>query len=197
MPHPLRSPRVLAAAVLAAALAPAAHADYEPYLAEIKFFAFNFCPKGWAPANGALMAIQQNAALFSLLGVQFGGDGRNTYALPDLQGRTPVGAPRQGAGLSAVSVGEEAGRESVTLTVNQLPMHTHALLATTNAATTAMPGNNLLARVQNGGLYASGASNNVTLQSGVAGGGQPVNVRNPYLGLTACIAVQGVYPSRQ
>ena len=194
MPHPIRPLRALAAAVLTAALAPAAHADFEPFVAEIKFFAFNFCPRGWAPANGALMAIQQNAALFSLLGTQFGGDGRTTYALPDLQGRTPVGASRQGAG---VFVGEEDGHESITLTASQLPMHAHALLATTNAATTATPGNNQLAQVQNGGLYASGAANNVTLQSGPAGGGQPVSVRNPYLGLMACIALQGEFPSRQ
>jgi microcystin-dependent protein len=196
MPHPLRHwPLRAWAAVLAAALAPAAHAD-NPFVAEVKFFAFNFCPFGWAAASGAQLPISQNTALFSLLGTYYGGNGQTNYALPDLQGRTPVGAPDPGAGLSPIVIGEMGGQENVTLFINQLPAHAHSVLATPNAATTVTPGNNQLAQVQNGGLYASGAANNVTLQSGPAGGGQPFGVRNSYLGLTACVAMSGVYPPR-
>ena len=166
-----------------------------PFLGQICIFAFNFCPLGFAAAAGQILPIAQNLALFSLLGNTYGGNGTTTFALPDLRGRTARGTG-QGPGLADVALGEEAGAETVTLTVNQMPSHTHTLMATTTPGNRSGPGN-LPAHIAN--QFNSTSAPNVamgaqSIQS--TGGSQPHSILSPYLGLTHCIAVQGIFPSQ-
>ena len=194
---------LLATAVSGALIAPAAQAtcSIDPMLGSICIVAYNFCPHGYADAAGQLLSIAQNTALFSLLGTQFGGDGRTTFALPDLRGRAPVGVG-QGPGLSSIVEGQQAGSESVTLTTSQMPAHSHTamLKASSGNGNTDSPINAVPAKLPRSNIYSSGtadsamASGTVTLTS--VGGGSPVSVRDPYLGLRYCIALQGIYPSR-
>jgi microcystin-dependent protein len=166
----------------------------EPFLAQIMMFGGNFAPRGWALCNGQILPIAQNTALFSLLGTTFGGNGQTTFGLPDLRGRVPVHAG-QGPGLSNVSLGEAAGNESVTLTQNQMPQHTHGVAASNGGSTASRPAGNVLAA---GGSYAS-ASDGTTMNPamiGAAGGGQPHENRQPYLGVNFIIALEGIFPSR-
>jgi microcystin-dependent protein len=154
----------------------------EPFLAEIRLFAGNFAPRGWAFCNGQLLSISQNTALFSLLGTTYGGDGRSTFALPDLRDQVPVGAG-QGPGLSERVLGEVGGAATVTLLPAELPSHgvpASSARATTNRATDAVPAA--------GGRYAAGPAVAVTAT--------PHNNRPPYLGLQYIIALQGVFPQR-
>ena len=177
----------------------------EPFLGQIIQVGFGFAPRGWALCDGQLLAIASNTALFSLLGTTFGGDGRTTFALPDLRGRISkhVGS---GPGLNPVTWGEKGGRESLTLSTANLPSHSHSLVGTTAEQNAGTPTNNLLASGASDGrggnattVYASGASANATAASasiGNTGGGQAFDIRNPYLGIYHCIAIQGIYPSR-
>jgi microcystin-dependent protein len=154
----------------------------EPFLAEIRLFAGNFAPRGWAFCNGQLLSISQNTALFSLLGTTYGGDGRSTFALPDLRDQVPVGAG-QGPGLSERVLGEVGGAATVTLLPAELPSHgvpASSARATTNRAADAVPAA--------GGRYAAGPPVAVTAT--------PHNNRPPYLGLQYIIALQGVFPQR-
>ncbi len=172
----------------------------EPFLGEIKAFGFNFPPNGWAQCNGQVMPISQNTALFSLLGTMYGGDGVTTFALPDLRGRVGVHAG-QGAGLSNYSQGEVAGTESVTLTVGQLPVHSHNLVASTSSGNTADPSGAFLAKEATGvtAIYGNGVAGNATLAAGSVtggGGGQPHSNLQPFLVLNFCIALNGIFPSR-
>lgn len=196
----------LAAALLGAAL-PAAHAQVEPFVGQLMLFGGNFCPQGWAQANGQILPISQYPALFSLLGTTYGGNGQSTFGLPDLRGRTPVG-DGQGPGLSVISLGQVAGTENTSLTLSQMPMHTHTATyapsanASTAPATHASPAaGRVLAQVQNAGAYTS-ASADTTLGGGgtvavaPTGGSLPFSIRDPYLGMRWCIAIQGIYPSR-
>ena len=154
------------------------------------------CPAGWMSAEGQLLRVNQHQALFSLLGTTYGGDGVSTFALPNLRGRTAVGAG-QGSGLSSLALGQHAGSESVTLTPSNLPAHMHGLPATTAAATHATPSaTRILAQAQNMGVYASGGTPIPLAQSAPAGGSQPIFVMSPYLSITWCIAIRGVFPSR-
>lgn len=190
---------LLTIAAWAAASGPSAQAQESPFVAEVRLFAFNFCPRNWTNAAGQLMAIAQNTALFSLLGTAYGGNGSVNYQLPNLQGRAPVGAGvlGQGPGLSPVDWGESGGAETVTLTNNNLPIHTHQQIASVSPATHAAPADGrILAQAQNGGLYANGGTL-TTLGSTIAGGNQPVFVRNPFLAMSWCVATQGAYPPRQ
>lgn len=166
-----------------------------PYLAEIRMFAGNFAPRGWAFCQGQLLAIAQNTAVFSLLGTTYGGNGTTNFALPDLRGRVPVGQG-QGPGLSNVDLGQTGGSETVTLSAAELPAHTHsvAMPAATGPQTSNRP---------TGAYQASGnaysATTNTTMAaatSAAAGGGQPHSNLPPYLGMTYIIALQGIYPSR-
>ena len=163
----------------------------EPFVSEIKIFSFNFPPKGWALANGQLLPINQNQALFALLGTTYGGNGQTNFALPNLRGRVPI---HFGA---AHDLGEAAGSTSVTVNIQQLPTHLHGLQASPNSASTsADPTNNFLAPI-NGGY--SGPSNLTTLDpSSVTsvGGSQPHNNMMPYLVLNFIIALQGIFPAR-
>lgn len=168
----------------------------EPFIAEVRIFGFNFAPRGWAFCNGQLLPISQNTALFSLLGTNYGGNGTTNFALPNLQGRTPI-SPGQGPGLSNRTLGEQAGSESVTLTAAQIPSHTHQLNATT-PATTGTPGNAVTLAATAGARVYRAATNLVAMSAPLSsgGGGQPHENRQPYLGLNFVIALQGVFPSR-
>ena len=162
-----------------------------PFLGEIKLVSFNFAPKGWAQCNGQFLPINQNQALFSLLGTTYGGNGQTTFALPNLQGRVPVHAD----GGSFV-LGQVAGESSHTVTTSELPTHSHAVMATTGAGTTNLPTGNRLA--VDGNLYAATANPVALVASAVTtiGGSQAHENRQPYLALTFCIALSGIFPSQ-
>lgn len=162
----------------------------EPFLSEIRLMSFNFAPKGWALCNGQLLPINQNQALFSLLGTTFGGDGRVNFALPDLRGRTPL---HVGSGHT---LGERGGEQAHTLSIAEVPTHTHALTASSNAGTATIPAGNLLARPD---LPAYSPANNlVAMDAGSVtnvGGSQAHLNMQPFLTLSFCIALQGIFPS--
>ena len=163
----------------------------EPFLGEVRVFSFNFAPKGWAFCNGQLMPINQNQALFSLLGTTFGGDGRVNFALPDLRGITPIHVGN-GHGL-----GERGGEQAHTVSISELPEHVHVVNATTVAATTNVPANNLLtAQSTAANLYGAAPSISM-LPAGVGnvGGSQAHLNMQPFLTLNCCIALQGIFPS--
>lgn len=171
-----------------------------PFVAEIRIFAGNFAPTGWALCNGQLMPISQNTALFSLLGTTYGGDGRSTFALPNLQGSAPL-QPGQGPGLSQRFLGETGGEQSVTLLTTEIPAHSHSAQASTSSGQPG-PGGNAWAPIAGRGLgsaFAATGANNVQMNPaamGIAGGNQPHNNMPPYLCLTFIIALQGVFPPR-
>jgi microcystin-dependent protein len=161
----------------------------EPFLSEIRLFSFNFPPKGWAFCNGQFLPINQNQALFSLLGTTYGGNGQTTFALPDLRGRC---ATHEGAGFT---LGQAGGQEAHTLTQNEMPQHLHFMQAASADGTLPIPGGNLLGNFNNG--Y-RGASNLTPLLGGTisnTGGSQPHLNMSPYLALNFCIALQGIFPS--
>lgn len=167
----------------------------DPFVAEIRMFPFYFAPKGWAFCNGQLLPISQNTALFSLLGTTYGGDGKSTFALPDLQGNSPM-QPGQGQGLSLRDLGETSGVESVTLMQTEIPFHTHAVSVSNEDANNTNSGGNTPGR----GNAIYGPANPLVAMDGnalaPAGGGLPHNNMQPYLVLNFCIAMQGVFPPR-
>ena len=169
-----------------------------PYVGEIRLFGGNFAINGWAFCNGQLIAISQNTTLFQLIGTTYGGDGVNTFALPDLQGRIPI---HQGtlAGGSTYVMGQRSGTESVTLTTNQLPAHSHSVTGNSGNATTADPTNNFLATQPDLLEYTPQASINATMKSNAISlntGGQPHENRIPLLTVTYVISLFGVFPSQ-
>ena len=171
----------------------------DPFIGEIRAVGFNFAPTGWAQCNGQLLAISQNTALFSLLGTYYGGDGKTTFALPNLQGYAPMDQG-SGPGLSTRVVGEMGGEPSVTLLTPQMPAHTHAA-ANAAASTADAPTNAVFGGGGRGKEPAfAPATGSTTLMNGAAvgtaGGNQPHNNMPPYLVLNFIIALQGVYPSR-
>ncbi len=169
----------------------------EPFIAEIRIFAGNFAPRSWAFCNGQLLPISQNTALFSLIGTTYGGDGRTTTALPNLQGRAPM-QPGSGPGLTTRRLGERAGATTATLTEAQMPNHNHSLMAWGDYAEDPGPAGKSFARSL-GGLAYRAADNLVSLDAEAmpsAGGSGAHNNRQPYLGLNFIIALQGLYPSR-
>jgi microcystin-dependent protein len=174
----------------------------EPFLAEIIMFAGNFAPRGWAFCQGQILSIAQNTALFSLLGTTYGGNGQTTFALPDLRGRVPVGTG-QGPGLPSINLGEVSGEPTHTLIITEMPAHNHQAQAQGNSNTGDNPGpagntwavsdaraNNYINAAPNGPM----AANTVTV--GIAGGSQPHNNMQPYLGMNYIIAIAGIFPSR-
>lgn len=171
----------------------------DQFVAEIRIFPFNFPPTGWAFCDGQLMPISQNTALFSLLGTFYGGDGKSTFALPNLQGSAPM-QTGQGQGLSERFLGEQGGTETITLLVSEIPIHTHTLLAAgSDPAESNDPTNNAIARSKNGNAYTT--TLNPITQMAVqalppAGGSLPHNNMQPYLTLNFCIALQGIFPQR-
>lgn len=164
----------------------------QPFIGQIRTFAFGFAPRGWAQCNGQLLPINQNQALFSLLGTTYGGNGTTNFALPNLQGRTPLHFGT-GPGLSPRTLGEVAGSEAVTLTSAHLPAHTHTVSANTATPTSGTPANNLWAQ---GNYSASGGSAMAAGDISNTGGNQPHPNLSPYLVLNFCIALQGIFPSR-
>ena len=163
----------------------------EPFLSEIRIMSFNFAPKGWAMCNGQLLPINQNQALFALLGTTFGGDGRVNFALPDLRGRTPI---HVGSGHT---LGERGGEQAHTLSIAELPTHTHVLSGTSTNGDLLIPAGNLLAPTASQ-MYHSADANLVAFASEAVanvGGSQAHLNMQPFLTLTFCIALQGIFPS--
>ncbi|HET9765942.1 MAG TPA: tail fiber protein [Thermoanaerobaculia bacterium] len=171
----------------------------DPFVAEIRIFPFNFAPRGWAWCDGQLLPLSQNTALFSLLGTTYGGNGKSNFALPDLQGRTPM-HPGQGPGLSLHDLGETGGSETVTLLESEIPAHAHALRGDRNVSETPDPAANSLGRGSSINAYQSVTNQNLVSMAGEAlapaGGDAPHNNLQPYLTFYFCIALQGVFPPR-
>nr|WP_315239568.1 tail fiber protein [uncultured Albidiferax sp.] len=181
-------------------LAGAAHAQSDPYLGEIRCGLWNYAPRGWALLQGQTLPINQNQALFSLLGTSYGGDGRTTFQLPDMRGRVLLSAG-QGTGLQNYEVGQTGGSESSTLSTAQLPAHSHgvALPGSALEASTQSPAGKSPATLSRTTLYAP-PGNAALLMAPAAvsavGGNQPISNLQPYLPLTCVMALQGIYPSR-
>jgi microcystin-dependent protein len=169
----------------------------DQFVAEIRIFGFNFAPTGWALCDGQLMPISQNTALFSLLGTMYGGDGKSTFALPNLQGNAAL-HQGQGPGLSERFVGEMGGSASVTLLESEMPLHPHTLSASLIPADGPNPTGAYTAAPGNDNLYAAPAGlQAMAVQClPVAGGSLPHNNMQPYLTMNFCIALQGVFPPR-
>lgn len=173
----------------------------EPFIGEIRMVGFNYAPRGWALCDGQLLSIAANSALFALLGTTYGGDGRTTFALPDLRGRVAV-HQGQGPGLTPYAIGQRAGFESVTLLTTQIPAHTHALAGFNGTPTTSNPAGALIASAQttDGNAVNSFApSANAALSPasvGASGGSQPHTNIQPYLCVNFVIALVGIFPAR-
>ncbi len=208
---------ILAVALAAVAyVAPAApvHAD-EPFIGEIRAFGFNFCPRGWADAAGQLLAVSSNDALFSLYGTTFGGDGRTTFGLPDLRGRVPIN-DSTGPGLSTYRLGQKGGVETTTATTGTLPNHGHGITgaltarmsASTSNGSTGDPAGNYIGVLSGGGAYTTDTTNLVNMADGditvdvsttqLGNTGQNLQQNNmaPFLVHRYCVALVGIYPSR-
>lgn len=173
----------------------------EPYLATVCMTAATFCPRGYLPADGRLLPIALNTAVFSLMGTTYGGNGQTTFALPDLRGRVPVGAGN-GPLLSPIDQGATGGQENVTLLQSQMPVHSHAaqLRGVSGTGSTDAPAGAAPARLPRSNNY-SAAAVDVNMAAGAvavgsAGGGAPFSVRDPYVGLLYCVAMEGIFPSR-
>ncbi|MDE4135067.1 tail fiber protein [Phaeobacter sp. QD34_3] len=169
----------------------------EPFVGEIRMFAGNFAPRGWAFCDGQLLAISQNDALFSLFGTVYGGDGRTTFALPDMRGRLPVHAG-SGPGLSPRRLGAKSGSENVTLTVNQLPSHSHEFHASTAVATLENPQNHLVAEGVGVNFYEADNQNTnmASAMTGNTGGSRSHTNLMPFLCVNFIVALFGIFPSR-
>lgn len=171
----------------------------DPFIGEIQAFAFNFAPRGWAVCDGSLLSIQQNTALFSLLGTTYGGDGRTTFALPNLQNRVAV-SQGQGNGLPFYNMGEQTGVNAVTLLAQELPLHSHGMQIGAASSANATPGpsaqsNVLIDPTFNGWAPAPGNTTLAPNAIAVAGGSQPHNNMQPTLAMLYCIAIEGTFPS--
>jgi microcystin-dependent protein len=193
--------RLLATAMLALSLtftcAGLASAQ-EPYVGEVRLFGYNWCPNGWLQANGALLPIAQYTALFSLYGTNFGGNGSTNFGLPNLTGRAPTGYGSTPPGQPFAAV---YGNSSVTLTIGQLPAHTHQLFGSTAANSTNVPAGAILPTFPAGQhIYApAGSPANAPMAAsaiGTTGNNQPVQTQSPSLALNWCVAINGIYPSR-
>ncbi len=169
----------------------------EPFLAEVRIVGFNFAPRGWAFCDGQILPINQNQSLYSLLGTTYGGDGRTSFALPDLRGRTPIHVGRSNGGGDHRE-GQKSGEETHTLAANEMPQHDHVLQVTNTTGNTDQAGGHVLAQALGASVYgdfgtatpmAAGTVTNV-------GGGQSHENMQPYLALNFCIALQGLFPSR-
>ena len=168
----------------------------EPFIGEIRMFAGNFAPRGWALCDGQLLSISEYSALFSLLGTIYGGDGRTTFGLPELRGRVPMHSG-SGPGLTPRSQGQRSGSEQLTLTIQNMPAHTHRLSGVDAEGDQKTPAGGLPARTEDN-VYASGGTGALMSEGVVqtSGGGQPVNIVQPFLCVQYIIALQGTYPSR-
>ncbi len=173
------------------------------FIGNIMMFGFNFAPQGWVLCQGQLFPISEYSALFALLGTTYGGDGQNTFAVPDFRGRVPIGMG-QGPGLSNISLGQVAGSENTTLTVANMPLHTHPATAnvpvTTASTTSEEPAGNIIASQVNNFFAAANTGNGslggVTATLALTGNNLPFNIQQPYLGTNFSIALEGIFPSR-
>jgi microcystin-dependent protein len=170
-------------------------AQSEPFIGEIRLFAGNFAQRGWAFCHGQLLPIAQHTALFSILGTIYGGDGTTTFALPDLRGRAAIGAG-SGPDLTPSPLGSHGGQEEVSLSVDQLPPHTHPAMASSDNADTSSPMGNVWATKRRTFKSADADVEMGASAIGETGEGQPVNVLDPFLALNYIIALEGLYPSR-
>jgi len=169
----------------------------EAYLGEIRMFPAGWAPRGWAPCDGAILSIQSNTALFSLLGTSYGGNGSTTFALPDLRGATPMHFGTSSDLAESFSLGERGGAATVTLTAAQLPSHTHPVLARSTSATTSEPSASAGWAAAPQPAYGSGSTTPMsTAAMSASGGGQPHENMQPYLTVYFAICVAGIYPSR-
>ena len=174
------------------------------FIAQISPMGFNFCPRGWANASGQILPINSYQALFSLVGTTYGGDGRTTFALPDLRARVPVGYGPSSSGAGNYSWGQRGGSTTFTLSVNNLPSHTHTgtVMASPNAGDTNQPVRNTIALAPSGtNMFLDGdpptnAMHPNTLELFQTGNGLPVNKVSPYTAINWCIALEGIFPSR-
>ena len=171
-----------------------------PFVAEIRIFPFNFAPRGWAFCDGQILPISQNTALFSLLGTTYGGNGQSTFALPDMQGNAPM-HPGQGPGLSLHDLGETGGSDTVTLLESEIPTHSHTMVAFTANGNRLTPGGNSISRETGATTYLTNSPapplvNMADNAIAPAGGNLPHNNMQPYLTLSFCIALQGIFPPR-
>lgn len=188
-------------AVLLAALAVHAPAQADPYLGEVRCGVWNFAPTGWATLSGQTLSISQNQALFALLGTTYGGNGVSTFSLPDLRGRVIL-TQGGGIGLTPRTMGEQDGSETTTLSVAQMPTHSHsvALPGAANVGDTQSPAGKAPAAQARSTLYATAVTPAVPMAAAAvstAGSSQPISNMQPYLKLTCIIAMQGIFPSRQ
>lgn len=170
----------------------------EPFIAEIRIFAGNFAPRNWAFCNGQLLPVAQNTALFSLVGTTYGGDGRTTFGLPDMQGRAPM-HPGRGPGLTSRRLGEKTGAEIASVNDTQMASHSHTARGSENTAVSSEPANNYVARGAGRGVNSylnSDTGIGASKELLPTGGGQVHNNMQPYLALNFIIALQGLYPSR-
>ncbi len=169
----------------------------EPFLGEISMIGFNFPPRGWAYCDGELLPIGQNQSLYAVLGTTFGGDGRSTFALPDLRGRTPIGVG-QGTNLSNRREGDKVGSQQVTLTAAEIPSHTHTLRASSLDQEVSSPTNNILAKEPAGILFYAAPNDPKAMHAGSLSspGSQGHENRQPYLAVRFIIALEGTFPPR-
>lgn len=180
-----------------------AQAGYLPFIGEIIPYGMNFCPRGWVPADGRLLPISENDALFALYGTIYGGDGQTTFAVPDLRGRAAVG-DGTGTGIGTFFLGQRSGTEQFSITTNAMPAHTHiaTLSAVPTNGTTNVPTGNSLARddAEPNRIYSTAApANNMNAGDvviGVTGSGTPVSLTAPALAMSYCVAIEGLFPSR-
>lgn len=189
----------LALLAAAAATAPAAQAQTEPYIGQITSYAFNFCPEGWAAANGQLLSISGNEPLFALYGTTYGGDGVTTFGLPDLRGRFAIGEGSSTTGTTYIQ-GEMAGTDQVTLISSNLASHTHVFSGSSARPNTpSLAGATLATYGPQQQVYANQAPPNEAMNPatiGAAGSNLPFPIQQPYLAVTYCVALEGVFPSR-
>ena len=169
----------------------------EPFLAEVRMVGFNFAPRGWAFCDGQILPINQNQSLYSLLGTTYGGDGRTSFALPDMRGRTPVHLGNYNGG-PPVRLGDKGGEETHTLAANEMPQHQHAWQVTNNPTSDGqpVPNGNAFGPYNNGYTAAASLTALAAGTTANAGGGQAHNNMQPYLTVSFCIALQGLFPSR-
>jgi microcystin-dependent protein len=170
----------------------------DPFLAEIRITPYNFAPRGWATCDGQILPLSQNTALFSLVGTMYGGDGKSNFALPNLQGRTPVSQGDSSTGTQYFP-GEDSGVAAVTLIQSEMPAHGHRIVVSTQDAIASQPGGQQLAVAKGVGFYGPNTDPTANLDFNaiaVNGGSQPHNNMMPYLTLTFIIALQGIYPAR-
>jgi microcystin-dependent protein len=170
----------------------------EPFIGEVRIFAGTFAPRGWANCDGQLLPVAQNTALFSLLGTTYGGDGRTTFGVPDLRGRAAT-QPGRGPGLQAVELGQRLGTATTTLTANQIPTHSHLINGVSEAGSSSTPAGNFPANTNAADPEYAPSGTFVPMNAGMIGNSttnEPIENRQPSIGVRYIIALQGIYPSR-